>query len=173
MPTNTIAAPNIQAIASCTLYSGTVPGLNGIVSFAPSRNVGIGNASGQLNLLYAGNFTVGNATTPFTVNLGNCTDPFGASIAMQHVMLIGVVHNGNTTGQDFLIGGGTHPVLGNASIPVQAGNFTGNTSNGGFNLWYAGDAGYAIVPGSNDTLTINVAAGTNVPGQIEVWGRNA
>jgi len=76
-----------------------------------------------------------------------------------------VENDGTTAGQDMTIGGGTHPISATDSGTAQA--------NGGVHLTFNPNPGYSVVSGTSDTLTITVAAGTNVPGKITILGRSA
>lgn len=77
-----------------------------------------------------------------------------------------LVENDSTTaGQDFTVGGGTHPVLGTDQGTAQA--------NGGAFFVFNPNPGYSVVSGTSDTLQISVASGTSVPGKVTIFGRSA
>jgi len=84
---------------------------------------------------------------------------------MLHVCAILVENDSTTAGQDMTIGGGTHPVSATDSGTAQA--------NGGVWLMWNPNPGYAVSAGSADTITVTVAAGTNVAGKITILGRSA
>jgi hypothetical protein len=86
-------------------------------------------------------------------------------VGMLHVAAILVENDSTVAGQDMTIGGGTHPISATDSGFAQA--------NGGVHLMWNPNPGYAVTGGTADTVTIAVAAGTNVPGKITILGRSA
>jgi len=161
---NTLNNLNIAALITATLQGGLPPAyLAASIAEPPTNAPGpqltIGNASGQVNQVYAAAFSV--AGTPLTINVGNCTDPLGGNVAMVHVAIVEIV-NTSSTG-NLTLGGGTNPVMGSDVATIQPGGVT---------LKINAAPGYAVVTSASDTITITASAGT-VTGRITILGRNA
>jgi hypothetical protein len=161
----TLSNPQPSVQLKCQLAGGAAPAVvTSQVNHQPAAALGAGNAAGSVDGCYCESFTV-SAGTPLTVTLPSAADPLGNPLAMAHVTSV-LVENGSTTaGQDFTVGGGTHPVLGSDQGTAQA--------NGGIFFVINPNPGYALVAGTSDTLQISVASGTNVPGKLTVLGRSA
>ena len=166
MATNKLSNLNLAAMLSATLTGGSVPAyISSAISEPPTQQSGpqltVGNASGQVDVVYCGNFTI-TAGTPLTINLGTCLDPLGGNASMLHVAVI-IVANTNSSGGNLTIGGGTDPVLGSDVNTIMPGGviFKINQS-----------PGYPVVASASDTLTITASIGT-VTGRITVLGRDA
>lgn len=161
----TLSNPSITINTRASLASGIAPAVLGCtVNQSPATSIGVGSTAGNVNVCFSEAFTV-TSGTPITVNLLTGTDPFGTALGMVHVSHILVENASTTTGQDFTVGGGTHPVLGTDLYLCQA--------NGGVVCVVNPNPGYSVVTSSSDTLQISVAAGTSVAGRITVLGRTA
>lgn len=160
----TLSNPVLAVSAKVTITSGTFPVLSSFINYTPAISVGVGSTTGNVNAIIQSNLSI-TSGTPFTVNVASGLDPFGTAAGMVHVSTIIVENDSTTTGQDFTIGGGTHPVLGSDSHLCQA--------NGGVVFVCNPSPGYAVTGSSADTLTITVAAGTSVAGKLTILGRTA
>jgi hypothetical protein len=164
MPT-VLSNPSISLSLKTQLTSGASPAVVASqVNHSPVFTPGAGNTPGNVDRCYAASFQV-SAGTPLTVNLGTALDPLQNPIGLVHVSAILVENDSTTSGQDFTIGGGTHPISATDSGTAQA--------NGGVWMMWNPNPGYTVATGSADTVTITVAAGTNVPGKITILGRSA
>jgi hypothetical protein len=149
----------------CQLTAGAAPAVvTSQVNQQPNISVGAGNSAGNVDRCFCEPFTV-TAGMPLTINVSSAADPIGNALGMVHVTSILVENDSTTAGQDFTVGGGTHPVLGTDQGTAQA--------NGGIFCVFNPNPGYSVVSGTSDTLQISVAAGTNVPGKITIFGRSA
>lgn len=161
----TLTNPSVSVTVKAQLSSGAAPALVAAqVNHSPNFGVGAGNTTGNVDRCYSTAFTV-SAGTPLTINLTTALDPMQNAVGMLHVSGILVENDSTTSGQDMTIGGGTHPISATDSGLAQA--------NGGVHLMWNPSPGYAVTSGSADTVTITVAAGTNVPGKITILGRSA
>jgi hypothetical protein len=164
MPT-TLSNPIISVQLKCQLTGGAAPAVvTSLVNHQPNVALGSGNSAGNVDQCLSEPFTV-SAGSPLTINLSSATDPLGGALAFAHVSGVLVENDSTTAGQDFTVGGGTHPVLGTDQGTAQA--------NGGAFFVINPNPGYSVVSGTSDTLQISVASGTNVPGKITVLGRSA
>lgn len=160
-----LSNPAITAQFKAQLTAGAAPAVvTSQVNHVPAVTLGPGNSPGNVDRCLSEPFTV-TAGTPLTFNLTTALDPIGNALGMLHVTSVLVENDSTTAGQDFTVGGGTHPALGTDQGTAQA--------NGGVFCVVNPNPGYAIVSGSSDTLQISVAAGTNVPGKITILGRSA
>ena len=161
----TLSNPTISLAIKASLASGAAPApIGSIVNHAPSVALGAGSTAGNVDRCYSTAIAV-TTGTPLTLNLISALDPLGNALAMAHVTAVLLENSSNTAGQDFTIGGGTNPALGSFAGIAQA--------NGGACLVCNPSPGFAVASGSADTITIAVAAGTDVPGKITVFGRSA
>jgi hypothetical protein len=161
----TLSNPQANVQLRCQLTTGAAPAVVASqVNHQPSIALGAGNTAGSVDRCFSESFTV-SAGTPLTVNLSSATDPLGNAVGMVHVTSVLVENDSTTAGQDFTVGGGTHPVLGTDQGTAQA--------NGGEFLVTNPNPGYSVVSGTSDTLQISVASGTNVPGKVTILGRSA
>jgi hypothetical protein len=160
----TLTNPYLAIAARAVINSGTFPVLSATTTHTPAINLVAGSTSGSVNAVIEQNFTV-TSGTPLTINVATGLDPFGNAAGMVHVSTVLVENDSTTAGQDFTIGGGTHPVLGTDSYLCQA--------NGGVVTVCNPAPGYTVSSGSADTLTITVAAGTAVAGKLTIFGRTA
>lgn len=130
---------------------------------ATNFSLAVGTGAGQANAIITQDGTI-NTGTPNTVNVitGLQTDQLTAA-AMAHVLAIYFENLSSTPADIVTIGGGTHPLIGSDQCTVNA---------GGAILIYNPNPGYAITSGSADTLTFGVAAGSGVPYQLVIVGRN-
>jgi hypothetical protein len=164
MPT-VLSNPSMSLSLKTQLTSGASPAIVASqVNHSPIFSIGAGNTPGNADRCYAAPFTV-SAGTPLTINLATALDPLLNAIGLVHVSAILIENDSTTAGQDFTIGGGTHPISATDSGTAQA--------NGGVWMMWNPSPGYTVTSGSADTLTISVAAGTNVPGKITILGRSA
>jgi hypothetical protein len=164
MPT-TLSNPIASLQLKCQLNGGAVPALvSSQVNHQPNTALGAGNTGGSIDGCFSGPFTV-SAGTPLTISVTSINDALGNPITFVHVTSVLVENDSTTAGQNFTVGGGTHPVLGTDQGSAQA--------NGGAFLVLNPNPGYSVVSGTSDTLQISVAAGTNVPGKLTILGRSA
>lgn len=161
----TLSNPIVSVQLKCQLTAGAAPAvIASQVNHQPNVSIGPGNTAGNVDRCFCEPFTV-TAGTPLTVNVASATDPMGNALGIVHVTSVLVENDSTTAGQDFTVGGGTHPVLGTDQGTAQA--------NGGVFCVVNPSPGYSVVSGTSDTLQISVAAGTNVPGKITIFGRSA
>jgi hypothetical protein len=164
MPT-TLSNPIASVQLKCLLTAGAAPAVVAAqVNHQPNVAIGAGNTAGNVDRCFCEPFTV-TAGTPLTVNVASAVDPMGNALGIVHVTSVLVENDSATAGQDFTVGGGTHPVLGTDQGTAQA--------NGGVFCEVNPNPGYAVVTGTSDTLQVLVAAGTNVAGKITIFGRSA
>jgi hypothetical protein len=161
----TLSNPSITAQLKCQLNAGSPPAVaTSQVNHLPVTAPGAANTPGHVDRCISEPFTV-TAGTPFTLNLATAQDPLSNPAGFLHLSAILVENDSTITGQDFTIGGGTHPALGTDQATAQA--------NGGVVLITNPNPGYTITSGTSDTLQISVATGTSVPGKITLLGRSA
>jgi hypothetical protein len=161
----TLANPSASVQLKCQIAAGAAPAIvTSQINHQPNISIGTGNTAGNVDRCFCEPFTV-TAGTPLTVNVSTATDPIGNALGIVHVTSVLVENDSTTAGQDFTIGGGTHPVLGTDQGTAQA--------NGGIFCVVNPNPGYAVVSGTSDTLQISVASGTNVAGKITIFGRSA
>ncbi|MGD0540591.1 MAG: hypothetical protein ABSB33_03635 [Tepidisphaeraceae bacterium] len=161
----TLSNPQVSIQLKCQLTAGAAPAVvTSQVSHQPNIALGAGNSAGNVDRCFSEPFTV-SAGSPLTVNLSSAVDPLGNALAMVHVTSVLVENDSSTAGQDFTVGGGTHPVLETDQGTAQA--------NGGAFLVTNPNPGYSVVAAASDTLQISVASGTNVPGKLTILGRSA
>lgn len=170
MPSPLLASPAFQFRMGCSLSWGSPPNS---ISNSPNINqqstLVVGNATNQIDRCIAVNFTV-TSGTPYTFNVSTGLDPSGVAAGLVHVSGFIVINQSAVGGQDMTIGGGTHPVLG----ATPASSLYDAQANGGVACAWAPQPGWGpVVVSTNDTITITVAAGTSVPGQLLVLGRSA
>jgi hypothetical protein len=164
MPT-TLSNPVATVQLKCQLTAGAAPAIvTSQVNHQPNLPIGPGNTAGNVDRCFSESFTI-TAGTPLTINVATATDPLGNALGIVHVSSILVENDSTTAGQDFTVGGGTHPVLGTDQATAQA--------NGGAVCIVNPNPGYAVVSGASDTLQISVAAGTSVTGKVTILGRSA
>jgi hypothetical protein len=160
-----LSNPQANVQLRCQLTTGVSPAVvMSQVSHQPNIALGVGNTAGNVDRCLSESFTV-SAGSPLTVNLTSAFDPLGNALGMVHVTSVLVENDSSTAGQDFTVGGGTHPVLGTDQGTAQA--------NGGALLVTNPNPGYSVVASTSDTLQISVASGTNVPGKLTILGRSA
>jgi hypothetical protein len=161
----TLSNPQVNVQLRCQLTTGGPPAVvTSQVSHQPGITLGAGNTAGNVDRCFSESFTV-SAGSPLTVNLSSAADPLGNAVGIVHVTSVLVENDSSTAGQDFTVGGGTHPVLGTDQGTAQA--------NGGAFLVTNPNPGYSVVASASDTLQISVASGTNVPGKVTILGRSA
>jgi len=161
----TLSNPTASVQVKCLLTAGAAPAVVASqVNHQPNIAIGAGNTVGNVDRCFCEAFTV-SAGTPLTVNVGSATDPMGNALGIVHVTSVVVENDSTTAGQDFTVGGGTHPVLGTDQGTAQA--------NGGVFCLVNPNPGYAVVSGTSDTLQVLVASGTSVAGKITILGRSA
>ncbi|MGA2439613.1 MAG: hypothetical protein ABSH08_01525 [Tepidisphaeraceae bacterium] len=161
----TLSNPNVSVQLKCQLTGGAAPAVvTSQVNHQPNVAIGSGNSAGNVDRCFSEPFAV-SAGSPLTINLTSATDPLGNALTFVHVSSVLVENDGTTAGQDFTVGGGTHPVLGTDQGTAQA--------NGGAFFVVNPNPGYSVVSAASDTLQISVASGTNVPGKVTVFGRSA
>jgi hypothetical protein len=164
MPT-TLANPTVNVQLKCQITSGAAPAIiTSQVNHQPNISIGAANTAGNVDRCFCEPFNV-TAGTPLTVNVSSATDPMGNALGIVHVTSVLVENDSTTAGQDFTVGGGTHPVLGTDQGTAQA--------NGGVFCVVNPNPGYSVVSGTSDTLQVSVASGTNVAGKITIFGRSA
>jgi hypothetical protein len=160
----TLSNPSVAVYAKAQLQAGAAPAIIASqVNHAPNIALGAGGTAGNVNLCFCEPFTVSSGT-PLTINVGTALDPMGNALGMVHVSCVLVENDSTTAGQDFTVGGGTHPVLGSDQYTAQA--------NGGVAFVCNPNSGYSVVSGTSDTLQISVAAGTSVSGKVTILGRS-
>jgi len=160
-----LSNPIASVQLKCQITAGAAPAVvMSQVNHQPNFSLGAGNTAGNVDRCFCEAFTV-TAGTPLTINVATATDPMGNALGMVHVTSVLVENDSTTAGQDFTVGGGTHPVLGTDQGTAQA--------NGGVVCIVNPNPGYAVVSGTSDTLQISVASGTNVAGKVTVLGRSA
>lgn len=162
---STLSAGTIQTTFGATLSQLIPPPVQNSskiqqnLTFTPAT----GNGVGGWDRCYSTLITVTHGT-PLVINLTSGLDPLGNALVILHLMAVELSNGSTTSGQDFSMGGGTNPVNSDVrSVPA----------NGGWDLWQLGSIGLVIVPSTNDQITITVAAGTAVPGQLTIFGRSA
>ncbi len=161
----TLSQPSFSINARALIASGTFPLLQSTITHQPTTSgLGAGSTAGNVDRVIQQTLAI-TSGTPVTINVGTALDPFGTAAAMVHVSLILVESLSTTAGQDFTVGGGTHPVCGSDQLTVQA--------NGGVGILYNPNLGYAVTGSSADVLTITVAAGTAVAGRVTIFGRSS
>jgi hypothetical protein len=161
----TLSNPSAGVQLKCQLTAGSSPAVvTSQVNHQPNISLGAGSTAGNVNACFSESFTVSNGS-PLTINLASANDPLGNALSIVHVTSVLVENDSTTAGQDFTIGGGTHPVLGTDQGTAQA--------NGGAFFVFNPNPGYSVVGGTSDTLQISVAAGTNVAGKVTIFGRTA
>ncbi|HEX4056230.1 MAG TPA: hypothetical protein VHX86_18370 [Tepidisphaeraceae bacterium] len=161
----TLSNPQPSVQLKCQLTAGAAPAVvSSQVNHQPVVTLGAGNSAGNVDGCFSEPFTV-SAGTPLTITLPSATDPLGNVLAMVHVTSVLVENDSTTSGQDFTVGGGTHPVLGTDQGTAQA--------NGGTFFVINPNPGYSVVAGTSDTLQISAASGVNVPGKVTILGRSA
>lgn len=161
----TLSNPIASVQLKCQLTGGAVPAVvSSQVNHQPNVSLGAGNTGGNIDGCFSEPFTV-SAGTPLTISLTAINDALGNAISFVHVTSVLVENDSTTAGQNFTVGGGTHPVLGTDQGTAQA--------NGGSFLVFNPNPGYSVVSGTSDTLQILVASGTNVPGKLTIFGRSA
>src|ERR1700728_2897318 len=160
----TLSNPIASVQLKCQLTGGVVPaGVSSQVNHQPNVSLGAGNTGGSIDGCFSEPFTV-SAGTPLTISLTAINDALGNAISFVHVTSVLVENDSTTAGQNFTVGGGTHPVLGTDQGTAQA--------NGGAFFVFNPNPGYSVVSGTSDTLQISVASGTNVPGKLTIFGRS-
>ncbi|MGD1275671.1 MAG: hypothetical protein ABR964_00435 [Tepidisphaeraceae bacterium] len=160
-----LSNPSMSLSLKAQLTAGAAPAVAASqVNHSPTFTVGAGNTAGNVDRCYSAPIQV-SAGAPLTINVGTALDPLQNALGMLHVCAILVENDSTTAGQDMTIGGGTHPVSATDSGTAQA--------NGGVWLMWNPNPGYAVSAGSADTITVTVAAGTNVAGKITILGRSA
>lgn len=163
--TQNSSIPFVHMRATCVLTGGSIPAIiQSTVDHNPNTVVSVGSTAGKINACISQPFTI-TSGTPLTINVASGLDPLGNAAGMVHVSSVIVENDSVTGGQDFTIGGGTHPVLGSDQYTSQA--------NGGVACVFNPSPGYTVSGGSADTLTITVGAGTAVPGKVTILGRTA
>jgi hypothetical protein len=161
----TLSNPSASVQLKCQLTAGASPALvSSQVNHQPNISLGAGSTGGNVNECFSEAFTV-SAGTPITISLPSANDPLGNALSFVHVTSVLVENDSTTAGQDFTVGGGTHPVLGTDQGTAQA--------NGGAFFVFNPNPGYSVVSGTSDTLQISVAAGTSVAGKVTIFGRSA
>ena len=161
----TLSNPSVTAQIKCQLTAGAVPAVvTSQVNHQPNISIGAANTAGNVDRCFSEPFTV-TSGTPLTISLVTALDPLGTAVGAVHVTSVLVENDSTTAGQDFTVGGGTHPVLGSDQGTAQA--------NGGVFFLINPNPGYSVVSGTSDTLQISVAAGTNVPGKVTILARSA
>jgi len=159
-----LSNPSAVLQFKCQLASGAAPAIvTSQVNHQPGTTLGAASSVGNVDRCYSGAFTVSSGS-PLTINLATALDPLQATLGMAHLSAVLVENDSATTGQDFTVGAGTHPVLGSDQGTAQA--------NGGAFCVFNPDPGYTVTSGSSDTLQISVVAGTNVPGKLTLLGRS-
>src|ERR1700678_3816188 len=131
---NSLSNPKIAVSVTANVTCGSAPAattctLNHSTVSIPS----VGRAAGQIDRVYAAPFVV-TAGTPLVLDCTNLVDPLGNTLAFGHITTIFVSNDSTIAGQDFTVGGGTHPLTGD-SHTVQAG--------GGAALIHAPAGGFA------------------------------
>ena len=160
-----LSNPSASVQVKCQLAAGApLAVVTSQVNHQPNLSLGAGNSAGNVDRCFSEAFTV-TSGTPLTINVTTALDPLGTAIACVHVTSVLVENDSTTAGQDFTVGGGTHPVLGTDQGTAQA--------NGGVFFVINPSPGYTVSSGSADTLSIAVAAGTNVAGKVTILGRSA
>jgi hypothetical protein len=161
----TLTNPSASVQLKCQLTSGAIPAVvTSQVNHQPNLGLGAGSTAGNVDRCFSEPFSVSSGT-PLTINVTTALDPLGTALGAMHVTAVLVENDSTTAGQIFTVGGGMHPVLGTDQGTAQA--------NGGDFLVVNPNPGYAATGGSADTLTIAVAAGTNVAGKVTILGRSA
>jgi hypothetical protein len=160
-----LSNPAANAQLRCQLTTGAAPAVvSSQVNHQPNNALGSGNSAGNVDRCFSEPFTI-TSGTPLTINVSTALDPLGNALGMVHVTSVLVENDSTTAGQDFTVGGGTHPVLGTDQATAQA--------NGGMVYILNPNSGYSVVSGTSDTLQISVASGTSVAGKITILGRSA
>jgi hypothetical protein len=161
----TLSNPTATVQLKCQLTGGAAPApVTSQVNHQPNVVLGPGNSAGNVDGCFSEPFTV-SAGTPLTISMTALNDPLGNPITFVHVTSVLMENDSTTAGQNFTVGGGTHPVLGTDQGSAQA--------NGGAFLVFNPNPGYSVVSGTSDTLQITVAAGTSVSGKLTILGRSA
>jgi len=161
----TLSNPIASVQLKCQLTGGGLPAIvTSQVNHQPNSSLGAGSTGGNVSGCFSESFTV-TAGTPLAIALGTVNDPLGNALGFVHVTSVLVENDSTTAGQDFTVGGGTHPVLGTDQGTAQA--------NGGAFFVLNPNPGYSVVSGTSDTLQITVAAGTSVAGKVTILGRSA
>lgn len=111
-----------------------------------------GTGSSQANFIWRDRRTVTLATTTDDIDLSALTDGFGNAISVTSIKSMTIVNLATTAGEDILIGGATSGALSSLLAGSQTGQETIKAS--GAKKWYAPLDGYAVIPGSEDTLRI-------------------
>jgi hypothetical protein len=119
----------------------------------------IGTNSGQINIVYAGTFSLASAA-PLDLDLKTLTDPAGNSVAFSHENILLIE---NLSGAAFTMGGATSNAF-IAAIPLPV-------KPGGFHLFADPTAG-DVVDATHKVLRFVTASGT-ASGQLTIYGRNA
>ncbi len=161
---STLSNPIVSVSVQALLSGGAAPApIGSQIRQSPAFNIGAGSTAGNVDRCYSTAFTV-SAGTPLTINLISALDPLNNAVGMLHLSSVLVQNNSTTTGQDLVIGGGTHPALGSDQYTAQA--------NGGVAFVCNPNPGFTITSGSSDTLTITAASGSSVSGAITILGRS-
>jgi hypothetical protein len=158
-----IQLPSITALLQQSAGAGLQTVISNL-SLAPSVALSLGSSAGQANI------AVGNANlavtsgTPFVLNLsGGGSDQFGNTFTMSKLVAALFVNFSTTSGQNFVIGAGTHSVFGSDQNTAEA--------SGGYAIFYRPTTGYTVASSSTDNFTATLAAGTSVGCGYILFGR--
>lgn len=157
---------NLPGLASMlsTTSSGVAQLINNpspAVQSAIALTLGSAAEQADIGVVLALSVTSGAA---YTLNLsGSGVDQFGNNFTMAHLMCALLVNNSTTSGQNFVVGAGTHSVFGSDQITAYP--------TGGLAFFYNPNAGYTVTVSSTDTFTATLAAGTSVSATLVLLGR--
>ena len=162
---STLSNPQISLAVSALLQAGAAPAIGQwLIDQSPPMSVSIGSSAGQVQRSYSAPISVVSGT-PFTLNLISGLDPSGAALGFSELVLWLLENDSVTTGQNLVLGGGTHPVLGSDQATVFPGISPSVGVGFGFN-----PVGWTVTGGSTDTLTITAATGT-IAGKLTLFSR--
>ena len=165
---STLSSPVWTLNVSGVLTYGSSPAvLTAALNAKPTITILAGNTGPgycDLTLTAALSITYG---TPYVLDVYTGVDALGNSAVMQHVSGIVVINQSTTSGQNMVVGAGTHPLMGSDVWTILPGN-----STSGPNAYAAWCPEWTVTSGSADKITITLASGTAVAGQIFVFGRS-
>jgi hypothetical protein len=159
MPIATVSNPNVSASLSADVAADQ---LAGTVRHAVADTPAAGTNAGEINVAVSRNVTVTSGANQ-TIDLTALPDAAGSNRTLVSMTHWAFENQSDIAGQIFTIGGGANPAIATGEVVNPSGGFVMKCDplNG------------QTIDATHKNILISVAAGSNVPGVLTVWGRTA
>lgn len=163
---STLSSPQVGMNVTANLASSAGAGatttvINDSSAFAPT----VGSSAGNVNRVYTSAITVAASGTALSVDLTNLSDPQGNAISISTLNVLKLSNSSTTAGQDMLLS----TTIANQLMVMTGAKIPAGVTPGVLCL-SLGTTGLAV-DATHKILLIDIAAGTNVVGQLTLIGK--